>query len=858
MAFAVSASVHFNATTVLTTGEPFYVVDQKLQILDKPLDFSQAKNSGDWKNWHAHRPFIQSESFWLHARVMPTGNSKWIIKLNDATINNAQLYIVGENGVVESSTFAGSQLNADHDTKLDMTLPLTLTANHPSDIYVSINGHHQPFLQMEIWNEAQLAGYQTRQMFTFGAFLGGCLLIGAMLIAASLVTRHSTIYVQLLYSLLLLSVHLSGQGFMQKLLWPENQQWINQISLCLSGLTLAIGLSLLRVMTFAYMPTIISRAYYHVALMVIVLATLVTWLDSLVLQQLAYFVVIANMAIGLITLLALKGWRRMSFRFMMLGFAVGLLGHAHHSGWLSDSSVNSFDRSNALTISLMSHLLFIVCGSFIEVRHVLSNRLKEKLTEIEAAHQQRFKDHQTTQHRLYDPLTGCPNRNALQRGLQQKIEHDPNGQYGLILIYLGHFKEINNTLGHHNGDELLKRISHRLNAVVSQLPGVVNLEAQEAKVSHLAALEGVVFGVLMESIEQSLLISISEHIHQCLNQPFEYQAMSLDITGFLGIASYPEHGRNSSDILQHAHVAIEVAQERDQQVVYYSSELDPYSARRLTLVAELKHALRVGDLQLYYQPQVDLRLNEVIGVEALIRWRHRIHGFISPEEFIPVAEKTGVIRQLTAWVMDTAMYQAQLFYLKGLSLRVSINLSAKNLQEVDLPNEMLACLQKYGIPADMLGLEITETAMMMDPSRSMRNIVALNDCGIRLSIDDFGTGYSSLAYLKSLPVAEIKIDRSFVSDMCNDNDDQVIVKTTLNMSHNLGKEVVAEGIEDAETFHALLGLGCDIGQGYYIARPAPAEILMNWLKNTEYSVRKIHTVVPAFHVYSGHDAKRLS
>ncbi len=844
----------------LSPSEGFYVVDKQLQVLTSkyPLNFSQAKASPDWLGWQPHNPFVHAQPFWLRLRVFSSDSSKWVLKFSDATIEQAQLFVVKRGKLVQTEDLSKRSTVLSTTDSLDTTLPLLLTADQPTDIYLWVSGQHQPFLQLEVWNESVLAGYQNRQMFTYGAFLGGCLLLVAILIAAGLVTRHGTIYVQLLYIVLSLSVHLTSQGFIQKFFWPENQLWINQISFCLSGFVFALGLSLIRVMTFAYMPTILTRFYYVAALVIIAVVTILTFINSLLLQQLVYFLGVANMTIGLLTLCALKVWKHMSFRFMMIGFAMGLLGYARHSGWLNAIDVNSFERSNALTLGIMSHLLFIVCGSFIEVRQILSTRLKEKLSAIETAHQQRLADQQKVQHTLYDALTGCPNRKALQRVLEEKIEHDPNGQYGLILIYLGHFKEINNTLGHHNGDELLKRIALRLNDVVSQLPGVVNLEVREAKVAHLAALEGVIFGALLESVDQSTLISISEHVQQCLNQPFECQLMSLDITGFLGIACYPEHGSTSADILQHAHVAIEIAQLRDQQVVFYSAELDPYSARRLTLVSELKHALRVGDLQLYFQPQVDLRLREVIGVEALFRWRHRVHGFIPPHEFIPVAEKTGVIRQLTAWVIDESMQQAQRFYQQGISMRVSINLSAKNLQEMELPNSVLASLQKYAIPADILCFEITETAMMMDPSRSMRNILALNECGIRLSIDDFGTGYSSLSYLKSLPVSEIKIDRSFVTEMCQENDDQVIVRTTLNMSHNLGKEVVAEGIEDEKTYQALLELGCDIGQGYYIARPVPIDVLMNWFKRSEYSIRKIPSLTPSFRVYSNTDRKRLS
>ena len=852
--------IAMGSTLSLSSTEGFYVVDRQLQVLPSAqlLDFHLAKASQEWVSWQPSQPFIQDQPFWLRLRVLSNESSTWVLKLSDATIDKAQLYIDKPGELFETRGVIGRESVFDEVTSLDTTLPLVLTADQLTDIYVMVSGHHQPFLQLEIWKEDLLQGYQNHQMFTYGAFVGGCLLLMSILIAAGLVTNHSAIYVLLLYVFLILSAHLTSQGFIQKFLWPDNQAWMSLISFCLSGFVLAVGLSLLRIMVLAYMPPLVTRLYYGAALLVVAGVTLLTFFDFLVLQQWFYFVGIANLAIGLITLAMLNLWQRTSFRFMMLGFVMGLLGYARHSGWLNSIGDNSFERDNALTIGLMSHLLFMVCGSFIEVRQVLSNRLKEKLNAIEMSHKQRLLEQQKNQHSLYDSLTGCPNRKALLRVLEDKVDQEPNGQFGLILIYLGHFKEINNTLGHHNGDALLTMIALRLNGVVSQFPGVINLGAQDNKPSHLAALEGVVFGILLESIEQSLLTSISEKVQQSLNQPFECERMSLDITAFLGIACYPEHGRNSADILQHAHVAIEIAQLRDQQVVFYSAELDPYSARRLSLVSELKHALRVGDLQLYYQPQVDLRLHQVIGVEALIRWRHRVHGFISPQEFIPVAEKTGVIRQISAWVIDQAMQQAQRFHQQGLLLRISINLSAKNLQEMELPDSVLTGLQQYGISADSLCFEITETAMMMDPSRSIRNILALHECGIRLSIDDFGTGYSSLAYLKSLPVTEIKIDRSFVSEMRHDNDDQVIVRTTLNMSHNLGKEVVAEGIEDQETYQVLLELGCDIGQGYFIARPQPIDALMTWLEQSEYAIRVTRARAPVFHVFNPIDPKRLS
>lgn len=492
-----------------------------------------------------------------------------------------------------------------------------------------------------------------------------------------------------------------------------------------------------------------------------------------------------------------------------------------------------------LSAAWVGHLTLVLVSCFAAHRFEGASRLRQRLRVIRETNKKEKLEHELLYQTMYDSLTGCPNRVAILHRLEKVITQAPEKNVYICLIHLDRFKEINNTLGHHNGDELLRRVARRLSGLATQQTGVLNLELQEGKRSPLAAIDGVVFGLLLHDVTREQMQNASEQVLRSLSYPFEFKKMTLDISAHIGIASYPDDGKKASELLQHAYVAVELAQQQDDAIVCYTHELDPYSARRLTLVGELKHALRTSELEMYYQPQLDVKQDLVIGMEALIRWFHPEHGFISPAEFIPVAEKTGVIKHLTAWVLEQAIQDAAGWYDRGILLRVSVNLSAKNLQESDLPTQIIELLRKYRLPPEAIALEITETAMMVDPARALKIITQMHDFGIRLSVDDFGTGYSSLAYLKQLPVAEIKIDRSFVGEMCRNTDDQVIVNTTLNMSHNLGLEVVAEGVEDEQTLLSLKRLGCDVAQGYFIAKPMTLGDVEQWLIKTSHNVIRI-------------------
>ena len=333
----------------------------------------------------------------------------------------------------------------------------------------------------------------------------------------------------------------------------------------------------------------------------------------------------------------------------------------------------------------------------------------------------------------------------------------------------------------------------------------------------------------MTDADAAAAFAMARRIQRDFELPMDLDDQTIDLGASIGIALHPLHGRDAGSLLSRAELAMYAAKRQRSGSQLYEPRLDAGSQESLSLLSELRQAVGARELRLYLQPKVDLQTGQVVAAEALLRWQHPQRGLVLPGDFIPFAEQTGFIRQLTAWVIDAAARAAQKAHARGLDLRISVNLSARDLMDQDLPAKVMAVLQQYGTRPQSLCLEITESAIMDDPQRAMLTLEQLRKLGFWLSIDDFGTGYSSLAYLKRLAVDELKIDKSFVMAMERDLDDAKIVRSTIELAHNLGLTVVAEGIETARTWQLLAALGCDEGQGYYIARPMPEDQLIGWL-----------------------------
>jgi diguanylate cyclase (GGDEF)-like protein len=417
----------------------------------------------------------------------------------------------------------------------------------------------------------------------------------------------------------------------------------------------------------------------------------------------------------------------------------------------------------------------------------------------------------------HDTLTGLPNRAHLHASLGAALQqsHVDDGQVGILIMDLDGFKEINDTLGHHHGDLLLRQVATRLR--------------DETRSSDLLArLGGDEFALLIPS-PRSLdeCIAVAQRLLQGLEGPMQIEGADLDVRASIGIAMTPVDGAEIDGLLSHADVAMYHAKETGTGWAVYDEELNVHTPERLALVADLRRGIERDELLLHYQPKIDLATGRLHGVEALVRWCHPERGMMPPVEFVPLAEHTGLVRPLTRWVVREALAQSRRWREEGLEVSVAVNLSVRALSR-DLPRDLAALLAESNAPGEWLELEITETMVMHSPDEALEILEDLAALGIGLAIDDFGTGYSSLGYLKRLPVREIKIDRSFVTDMDRDESDRAIVRSTIDLARHLGLKVVAEGVESAAVLTDLRELGCAYAQGFHISRPLEPDAIRAW------------------------------
>jgi diguanylate cyclase (GGDEF)-like protein/PAS domain S-box-containing protein len=436
---------------------------------------------------------------------------------------------------------------------------------------------------------------------------------------------------------------------------------------------------------------------------------------------------------------------------------------------------------------------------------------------------------------VHDALTGLPNRLLLKDRLSQALRSAARETkpLALLLLDLDRFKEVNDTLGHHVGDLLLNDFAHRVQDCIRDSDTIARLGGDEFAILLPAA----------SGVERAW--SISERILQAVGQPFEVVGgLQLEVGVSIGIAIFPDHADDQARLLQCADVAMYAAKRGAGPVQLYDRDKDQHTIRHLTLSGALREAIEGGQLSFDFQPKLDLLAGTIRSVEALARWRQPGQGAILPHDFIPHAEQTGLIHPFTRWSFDAALAQLASWHEAGLGISVAVNLSARSLHDERLPEFLASLLRKWRVDPGLLTLELTESAVMLEPSRAQRTLFRLYELGVRLSIDDFGTGFSSLSNLQRLPLHELKIDKSFVNQMMNNDHDLVIVRSTIDLAHNLGLTVVAEGIESEQHLTILQSLRCDLGQGFFVSRPLPIERLTNWFDKAPWQLHRIEPTAP--------------
>lgn len=453
----------------------------------------------------------------------------------------------------------------------------------------------------------------------------------------------------------------------------------------------------------------------------------------------------------------------------------------------------------------------IVSSSKDEIGHL--SRTFDRMREAVAEREQKI-----SKLAYWDELTQLPNRAFFTDQLIKFSENYQENQqtFSVLMMDLDRFKHVNDVLGHSAADQLLTGVAERLKHSCKSESDIV------------ARLGGDEFGIILANTHTEMALEVAKRLRSALETPIALNDSFVDLSAGVGIANYPEHAKDIDALLSRAEIAMYAAKNSSGSVAVYHSGLDVANEENLSLVSEIKLAVEQNQLSLFVQPKIDFATGKLLAVEALVRWNHPERGLVYPDMFIPFAEQTGHIDKISYWMLSEAARYAAIWQKQGLDIAVAVNLSARDLMDIELPTRLKQLLETHQLQSHAISLEITESSIMDDPARALDTVERIAKMGIQLSIDDFGTGYSSLAYLKRLPVNELKIDRSFVMNIERDQDDVTIVKSTIELGHNLGLKVVAEGIENQKVWDILKLMGCDYGQGYFMSKPMAADELFDW------------------------------
>jgi diguanylate cyclase (GGDEF)-like protein len=779
-------------------------------------------------------------SYWLRFRLnnrtacCGVDQENKIIAVKYALLDHIEYYEIID-GQISLSTVTGdiypfSQRPIRHR---DFLFPISLKFDKPVDIYFRVSTQGATQFPVSIWDASKYSfadqDEQILKALYYGMILA--LVLYNLFLFVSIKERPYIYYVGMMASFLLL---MSGMhGFLFQYVFTQSP--IFQKMNILISLPSALLFSILFTSYFLHLDKIAPRLNTMMNTFAVIFLFCIAGAFILpydISTRISVFLSIP--ASCLILFSGPYAWSKgqtaaryftVAWLFLLLG---AIISAVSKFGLLPRTSFteNAVNWGSAIESILLS---FALADRFNMERFAKFKAQRKQLVEAEQRKTAETKLYYQATHQAVD---GFPNIVLLQQ-LLHKLLHSESYRvrhFSLVFIHLSRIQEINKTLGHANADIVLSIFSKRLSDLEIDKDISLMIEKLDETTHYFAHIEGVIFAHILKSGEINSALDAVSGIRKKLAGPVEFNGMELDLGLSIGIAAYPTHGSDIDTIIRHARVAIDGANSSNDYVGVYSQEVNPYSARRLTLMGELKKAIEANDLALHYQPIICCETGEMLGAEALLRWDHPSLGFIPPDEFVLVAEKTGVIRSLTYWVLDNAL-AAQASWPKGDKRKtISVNISAVNLHEKDFESNLLGLLKKHKVLAEDLILELTETSVMTDPENAMSVLKNLAGDGVKIGIDDFGTGHSSMSYIQQLPVYEIKIDRSFVMEMDQVSGDEVIVKTTLNLSHDLGYKVVAEGIENQGVLDRLGMMGCDLAQGYHIARPMPLDALMTWIE----------------------------
>ena len=799
----------------------------------RALSPEQALARDDWQPLPGHTPNFgyEEDAFWYRLSV-PEDASRRILRIGYPHLDDVRFWPL-VNGTPGDMTQTGDQYPYTQRPlpHPDFLLPVSPETGVDNGILLRIQtsgAHHVP---MQLWEPRALYARLSKEDQLHSLYYGILITIAlfSLMVFAGLREKIYLYYLATTASFLLVLASLRGITY--PVLWPANPALQNY------SILIAIPLAALSIVLFSRKLLGLHRVggWIRHSVQAATYLNLAALLGVALLDYNLSIWLSVSVALPTCVLLAVIGpvlWLRGHPQSGIYTFAWGALtiGSLLTSANMYGLLPNSFITTYGVQLGSTFQALVLTVALANRIYQERESRTRSREAELAALSAQRRAEQRSMEQAMREPLTRLPNRTCFEMHASEILNLKPGKRWAVCVVRLNNLAAITKTLGHRNSDRLMELVALRLHQIAWELPGIQTVGPRDN--DCLAVLEPATFAYLVDAGQAENAPRRMAQSMEQLREPIDYLGMQLPLDSCIGVALYPDHGQDLNALVRQAYVAQESTIAVEKGLAYYDPARDPYSAERLTLATELKHALGNGELALWYQPKQCLGSDRIVGVEALIRWPGR-QPFVPADQLIALAEQTGLIRPLTRWVMEQALGARKVLLEAGLDLTVSINISPNNLRERDFPLFVQRLMTSHHQHRGRLILEVTETSMMQDPANSMRTLRSLDYAGIPLAIDDFGSGYSSLSYIKQLPACEVKIDRSLVTDLLTHTDDRIIVKTTIDMCHNLGYRVVAEGVEDRETLELLRDMECDMIQGYVLARPQPLADLIGQLRTDD-------------------------
>lgn len=707
--------------------------------------------------------------------------------------------------------------------------PVTLHPNESSRVLFKVSSAGAVKIPIRVWTPEGFIVHKSKIDQGHAAYFGilGVVIIFNLFVFAALREKTYLFYALSTSGYLLLIGGLRGSGF--AFVWPDSPAIQQQVMLA------AVPFTLLFATVFARSFLKIDGRYPWINRCVL----LTIWVNAILL--LLSFVLSYALSTRLSMLASLPTsvllmaigpllWYRgnSAARFYTLAWAMLTIGSVLAALLLLGLVEANFLTEYAVQIGSALEVIILNIALVERLYREREERMQAQDARIKAMAERRQAELKLMQQALHHPVTGLPNRASFEMTLKDFITREARLPHAICVMQVNNYAMIHKTLGHSNTDRLLSIAAKRINMMAQELPGIRVVEQSEQQRFFVASLDSGAFAFILDARAAQADWTKLSRCLEVLREPIDFLGMQVALEPVSGIALYPDHSDDPSTLIRQAYIAQDTAQAREQGMLIYQPALDSYNADRLTLVSDLKRAIKQHQLRLYYQPKLCLKSNQVVGLEALLRWPEKQQQ-ISVDNLILAAEQSGLIKPITRWLLQQALQMRDRLLLEGLNLNLSINISPNNLREADFLSFVRDTMQHYPRHKGKILLELTESSMMRDPQNALQTLNQLATEGFPVSIDDFGSGYSSLSYIKQLPATEVKIDRSLIKDLTRQQEDRIIVQTTIDMCHSLGYQVVAEGVEDEETLLLLDAMGCDMIQGFLISKPLPPEDIIHWL-----------------------------